>query len=272
MKNLFWLMKVYVVAGCFSIYGNIVETAHFSEICQYVGEETLVILDIDDTLLIPVQTLGTDVWFCHQLEQYKKLGDYPFALDKALAQWEAIRHLTQVKLVEEGTETFIQQLQNAHITVMGLTTQGLALATRTLNQLKSLDIDLSKTAPFNEDCYFMNQHGVLYRQGILFTSGTIKGKALFKLLDEIDYHPKHILFINDKMTHLQDVEKSALEHGVEFTGLRYAYSDQRVASFKPEIAKVQWNYSTLGHLLSDEEAEVLLGEFSLIEELGADIR
>lgn len=153
------------------------------------------ILDIDDTLLVPVQTLGTDVWFFHRLEYYKKLESYSFALDKALAEWEAIRHLTKVQIVEKGTEKLIEQLQNTNVVVMGLTTQGLAFATRTVNQLNSLDIDLSKTAPSDEENYFMNGQGVLYRHGILFTAGTVKGTALFKLLDKINYHPKHIVFL-----------------------------------------------------------------------------
>lgn len=214
----------------------------------------LVILDIDDTLLIPVQTLGTDVWFMERLKTHK-CQDPTTALDKTLAEWEAIRHLTHVKIVEEGTEETVADLQKRNIPVMGLTTQGLALATRTQVQLRTLNIDLTKTAPAKEDFYFINQHGVLYRDGILFTSGTPKGPALLKFLSLANLKPTHILFINDKLSHLQDVEASLVAANIPFTGLRYSFSDTRVKSYRPELAEYQRTHSTFNHILYDQEAE-----------------
>ena len=245
----------------------IFETAHFKEIENYLNPETLVLLDIDDTLLIPSQTLGSDVWFLYQVEQHKANGlNRTDAVEKALAEWEALRHLTKVKIVEEGTQAIINQMQQSKCVVMGLTTQGLALANRTKMQLKDLGIDLAKTCPSHDSFYFGNgspghtclQAGVLYREGILFTSGTKKGTALLKLLDCIHYRPKHILFINDKLTHLKDVETSVEEAGIEFTGLRYSYSDERVNSFNKEIAEIQWKHSRFDRILSDQEAQELL--------------
>lgn len=258
-------MKRFLLLICFSLAatchlsGEIIETKNFKEITNYIQPKTLILLDIDDTLLIPVQTLGTDVWFTSRLEHYLQIKkDYCEALDRALAEWEAVRHVTKVKIVEEGTDKIINDMQKNHIVVMGLTTQGLALATRTVMQLKSLSIDLSKTAPSPEDHYFINgSNGVLYRQGILFTSGTSKGEALIKFLNTINYYPKHVVFINDKRSHLQDVEKS-IPSNMSFVGLRYSYSDERVANFCQKIADLQWTHSTFDHLLSDEEASCLL--------------
>lgn len=252
MKKIF---SILLLAVGLPLFSQIIETEHFSSIVQYIEEDTLVLLDIDDTLLIPVQALGTDVWFCARLNQYKETLSPKEALDKTLAEWEAIRQLTKVKIVEEGTERIISDLQSKNIPVMGLTTQGLALATCTVNQLHTLDIDLTKTAPSNEDHYFINHHGNLYRHGILFTSGTPKGKALLKLLEAMQYFPKRIVFINDKATHLRDVEETVEANGYEFIGLRYSYSDGRVAEYNPEIAEIQWNHSTFDHILSDVEAE-----------------
>lgn len=235
----------------------LIETKHFSELCQYVTPGTLVLLDIDDTLLIPVQTLGNDAWFQYHLQQLKtECGEVGF--DRALGDWEAVRQLTQVKIVEEGTEKIVAELQKNHVIVMGLTTQGLALATCTVNQLNALNIDLMKTAPSREDHFFINQHGVLYRKGILFTSGTPKGPALVKLLDILQFRPEKIVFINDKASHLEDVETSMIALGIEFIGLRYSFGDDRVASFNRDIADIQWNNSTLNHILSDEEAGQIL--------------
>jgi hypothetical protein len=243
----------------FSLSAAIIETSHFKELPSYVTQETLVILDIDDTLLLPCQTLGNDAWFTYQLAKHKSEEmTSEQALDKTLAEWEAIRHITNMQLVEPETAQIVKELQDSNITVMGLTTQGLALATRTVSQLNNVEIDLTKTAPAKEDCYFINGHGVLFRKGILFTAGTAKGPALVTLLQKIGYKPQRIVFINDKETHLLDVSGSLEKEGVAFLGLRYNFSDERVKSFRKDIAEVQFAHSTFTHILSDAEAEALL--------------
>lgn len=249
-----------LIASYTTLTAVIIEIEHFGEIVNYVKPNTLIILDIDDTILIPTQTLGTDVWFLYRLKQYELSGlDHPQALEKALAEWEAIRHLTNVQLVEEGTDKVIEQLQSKEdVMIMGLTTQGLALATRTILQLQSLNVDLTKNSPCKEDCYFINKRGVLFRHGLLFTAATHKGAALIKFLDIVDFHPEHIIFINDKATHVHEMEESVVSRAIDFIGLRYAYSDQRVANFRKDIAEIQWLFSTFDHLLSDQEAEEIL--------------
>lgn len=255
MQNLLVLFLLPLLCCLSSLQGVIVETANFHEILNHIRPNTLVLLDIDDTLMIPEQTLGSDVWFMYQLKNYQQKYSSEQALDKTLAEWEAIRHLTKMKIVEEGTQEIVKKMQDQQVTVMCLTTQGLALATRTVNQLLALGIDPIVTAPSKEDHYFINGHGVLYRHGVLFTSGTPKGPALAKLLDILDITPEHVVFINDKQTHLRDVEVTLDCRQIPFTGLRYTYSDARVNQFNPEIAKIQWEHSTFGKILSDEEVE-----------------
>jgi uncharacterized protein DUF2608 len=234
--------------------GKIIEAPNFSEIEKYVDADTLVLLDIDETLLVPSQTLGTDVWFRHEFEKNKKAG-VSDPRDQTLALWEAIRHLTQVEVVEKGADRIVDKMQKQGIRIMGLTTQGLALATRTANQLQSLYFDLTKTAPSQEEIYFQNGREVLYRKGILFTNGSAKGSALLKFFELAKIRPKRVVFLNDKQCHLEDVEMPLEKVGIPFIGLRYGYSDARVERFRPEIADIQLRHSSFGRILSDTEAE-----------------
>lgn len=240
-----------------ALHAEIIETPHFSDITKYANEETLLLIDIDDTLLITKQMLGCDEWFKLRLDHHlEQMGEFRPALEKALAEWEGIRHYSEMEIVEEGTESVIEALQKGGFPMMGLTTQGLALATRTSQQLAKVGIDLKKSAPADKDVYLLQEgHGVLYRNGILFTSGTKKGESFVKLMDAIGADFKRVVFINDKDTHLADLEKSAEERGIEFIGLRYAYSDAKKAAFDPEIAQIQFEKSSFSHLLSDEEAK-----------------
>lgn len=257
-------MKKYLfcwLIACFSqSNAEIIETAHFHEIYSHLTPETLVIIDIDDTLLVPVQMLGCDEWYMYRLNKRQQEGmTRPEAVEKSLAEWQAVRYLTEMEIVEPGNEAIVNDLQRRGHCVMALTTQGLALATHTVLQLKEKGIDFSKNCPSQGDQFCaIKRHGVLYRQGVLFTSGTGKGEALFALCDTIGLSPQRLVFINDKATHLADIELVAAQRGVPFLGLRYAYSDKRKADFQVAIAEWQFSHSTFNHILNDDEAHAMM--------------
>ena len=126
-----------------SVQGKILETGRFHDIAKHMTPETLVLLDIDDTILVPAQMVGSDEWFNQRWKKHEEEGlTKSAALEKALAEWESIRHVSKMKPVEKETPTFIQDLQKKGHKVMGLTTQGLALATRTVQQLQEHQVDL----------------------------------------------------------------------------------------------------------------------------------
>ena len=54
MRKLFSLLFITTISLCF---GKIIETKNFSEIYDHIDKNTLIVLDIDDTLLIPTQNL-----------------------------------------------------------------------------------------------------------------------------------------------------------------------------------------------------------------------
>lgn len=240
----------------FPLFGKIIEVTHFDEIKEHLTSDTLIILDIDNTLITPIQEVGTDQWFCHRRDWYEIQGRTSSeALELALAEWEAIQNITQVKAVEAQTPEIVQNLQK-HFPVMGLSTRGLALATRTVYQLKDIGMDLSISAPSKEDVPLLNPQAILFRKGILFTSGTHKGKALLKLFEKLNFHPKRVVFINDKATNLREVEVACEERKIPFTGLRYGFLDDKVKAFRSDIARVQ--FENFKMILSDKEAKSLI--------------
>lgn len=278
MKLLHIFKSVYCIALLASqaLSAYIIEAPHFSDIKAYATPGTLIILDMDDTLLIPIQTLGSDVWFEYRLKQRKATGMAgDVALEKTLAEYEAIRHLSIMKTVESDTADIVNEMQDQGIAVIGLTTQGISLATRTKQQLQAVNIDLKRSCPDHEDYYFINplglstiysssptstighvndHRGVLLRGGILFTAGSNKGTALVTLLDHFGISWDRIVFINDKASHLREAEAAVERLGIPFIGLRYSYSDERVRNFRSDIAEVQFQHSTFKHILSDDEA------------------
>lgn len=242
-----------------SLSSVIYETMEMDELHSHLTPDTLIVFDIDNTLMEPVQELGTDQWFYNRIKHYENWGfSKDRALEKALRQWCAIQSITKVRVVEPGTAEIVQNLQKMGYSIMGLTTRGLGMCTLTIQQLGYLDIDLSVTAPTQDEIHFMNERGCLYRSGILFTAATHKGKAMQKLFNKMNYQPKRILFINDKRSHIEEFMETMLPKGVDFVGLRYGKTDERVKNFRQHIAEVQYNF--FGHILTDEQAERILHE------------
>ena len=207
----------------------------------------------------PVQQLGSDQWFYYY---YKKcleegLGNEE-ALYKSLRQWAAIQGFTQMQLVEPEVKDVINDLQAIKCVTMGMTTRDISLCLCTLDQLRVLGIDLHKTAPSKREYYLRNQGSILFRKGVLFTSGTHKGKALLKTLRKLGHNPKGIVFINDKRANIKPVEEECAVKGIKFTGLRYSYLDDKVANFNARIADVQ--HKNFGYILSDSQAEKVLSK------------
>lgn len=239
--------------------GEILEIHEMKQLLPYIEEGAFVVFDIDNTLIEPVQELGNDQWFRYRKKTYISSGcSKEEALEKTLREWSAIQNVTEVQLAEEGIDQIIEHLQIQNIPMIGLTTRGLGVSTLTVQQLKSVNIDLLTTAPTKEEFYFKNGRGVLFRGGILFTAATHKGEALKRFLEEAEFLPSKVIFVNDKYSHIVPVEEVCEELGIPFVGLRYGFLDQKVRNFREQVAKVQYYF--FGHILSDEAAERILNE------------
>lgn len=240
---------------------EIIEISNMDEIKPYIKSDTFILFDIDNTLVEPVQELGNDQWFyCLLKSHLNKEISFETALRKSLAKWQAIQLLTEVKIVEKGTDEIISNIQKQGILAIGLTTRGLELCTCTVNQLKSLNMDLSLTSPLKTNSLFDLKHPVLFYNGILFTNGTHKGKAFIEFLNYVQLKPSHVLFINDKATHLKEIEETCLQQNMAFTGLRYGYLDIKVNNFQEEIAEIQ--FQPFKNILNDEAAKRILHNFN----------
>lgn len=257
MKRLVCTSLLFILFINSFLQSEIYEIAHFEEIYKYLEPETLVVYDLDDTLISMNQHMGSDHWFYHQFDRYQKSGmSTRDALEKALNEWESVQHLSGCKAVEHVNPEVVAYTQ-AHYTVIGLTTRGLALASRTSQLLRESGYNLSVNPLTQDELHFMQENeGILFRKGILFTAGRHKGECLEKLLKAVGFTPKRVLFINDKKSHLLPVEEFCERVGIEFTGLRYGFVDKRRDAYNPEVGDLQWAH--FGTILSDVEAECLL--------------
>lgn len=254
LKFLLLFLLIFAVNG----HAKIVEIKKLEEIKPYINKDTLVIFDIDNTLIEPMQTLGSDQWFDREMIRAVAVKEgVAEAIVKVIDRWKQVRTLTRMQTVEKVTAAIIEKMQRDGLKVMALTTQGLDMSYFTLKQLKDLGINFIVSAPSKQEIFFLNEDkGVLFKDGVLFTEATDKGKALIKLLEAIHFSPKEVVFINDKKPPLLDVEDDCVEHNIQFLGVRYGYLDAKVASYNQAIADIE--LANFGKILSDDETKKIL--------------
>src|SRR5688572_8883105 len=92
-------------------WAEIREVKSMRETADEITSETLVIFDIDNTILEPLQSLGTDQWFSHEAKELEKQGlSKHDAHNQVIQPWAEIQKATKVKAVEKITPSYIAEL------------------------------------------------------------------------------------------------------------------------------------------------------------------
>ena len=234
------------------------EIQNIREILEYVDTDTLVFLDLDNTVLEAAQSLGTDQWFDHYLSQLTADGrSFDDAMDEAVKVYKQVHDMTAVKPCEPSTPRLISCLQRQGITVLGLTSRNPILTECTDRQLQSIAVQFSQNVEqeFSEE--FREKFIGHFEKGVIFVgfSGT-KGEVIESFFAHSGLHPKKVLFVDDKSHHVESVNKHLEGSELNFVGLRYGGTDHKRDDFDPQIANIQMQH--LQKILSDEDAQRLM--------------
>lgn len=236
------------------LLGKITESSSFSDILKYVENETLVVCDIDNTLIESTRQLGSNQWgeyLIHQLRSSGKSTLEALAIEGKI--WRKASPSITMQLVDPETARVIDDLQSRQIHVIGLTARHGNGSAITEEQLQSVRIDLTKNEIVKEKIQIPFRIPAIYENGILYCStSNTKSAVLTAFLAKTEYQPKRIVFIDDKLSHVQDLEETFKESPIEYIGIRFSGADARVKAFNPEIAEIQ--YEALPKIISDKEA------------------
>lgn len=220
MKNKLLLVFAWIA----TLHGEIRETARIGvildEVQNCLPEETLVICDIDNTLLKASQYLGSIEWSDH----VKALLEADGMSKKEAARienilWRNVQPHISVELVDPETTHIIKRLMEKGVFVLGLTARTPEEADYSLEQLHSLDIDLE--GPFVRDVQlFRLESNALYKNGVLFSTPlNKKSEVLLAFLKKNKLFPKRVVFIDDKFCHVQDVIHALEKRDISCLGL-----------------------------------------------------
>lgn len=216
---------------------SIIETMYVRDILSHIEPEemnprTLVMFDIDNTIIAPKTDLGSDQWFYAMVAHGLKRGlTEQQAVDEILPVYAQIINQTPFYPVEPDTTSVIKELQDKGVSVIALTARSLDLAHRTVEHLHDAEIHFTKTDPHECPIQYGSGKPALYIEGIIFSGNYPKGEVLLGWLNQIHYKPKKIIFIDDKLKNVKSVESAVHKRNIPFVGLRYGYLDERVKKF-----------------------------------------
>jgi hypothetical protein len=246
------IFSLFVMVSSF-LGAEIRECSSLNEVLQEVRQDTLFIFDLDNTLLRPCQTLGSDEWVEYSLKKKKEEGLPSDEVKRSVIEtWAAVQILTKMRLIEQDAPKVIEKLQEMGFPVMILTSRGEEVIRATRLQLLSAAIDMGKSPVCKTNFYLKEFPQVGFFDGVLYAFGRNKGEVLTSFLHQIGFKPKRILFVDDKKSCLDAVARVEQE-GIEFLGLRYNRADPIVRSFDALLADIELEHLQ-GSLLSDDEA------------------
>lgn len=152
---------------------------------------------------------------------------------------------TTEDFVEQDIKKIILNLQKRKIPTIALTKVGtekygyindpMTLRTSRLKE-KGIIFSFGK---LNERIIFGDDSG--YNSGIIFAGKQSKGETLKYFLENIAlWKPQHIIFIDDRVKHLESVNNICEKIGIKFTGFHYkAAVFDTDNDLSPEVARFQ---------------------------------
>lgn len=188
---------------------------------------TLLVFDLDDTLITMTQPLGSVGWWDWQAGLLKNGNDSSKLFTSDINQLIRIQNilfqLIKMEVTDENVLPFIHQTTKDGAIIMGLTARGKEHLSATLMQLtdnkftendkllfKQYSLNLATDKAPVAGNFFCPQfkREVIYQDGLMFLSGEDKGQALSCILSSTQQTIQTIIFVDDSVKNTQSVSKS----------------------------------------------------------------
>lgn len=202
----------------------IIKTNSFLSITQHTDEKTLLIVDIDNTLVNSQTYYGSVNW---EMDLYESLIKEGFSHKKAKTytqnHWYEAQKSVSLSPIEKGIQTFLKTylLKN---NLIAITARDRTVMDLTFKSLKNLDFHFSLVdTPLHCSLTTKTPIPAYLHYGILFCGDCPKSIALFYLIETLNLleMPKKIVMVDDTEHNLEDMHKKTQKHGINFIGLHY---------------------------------------------------
>jgi hypothetical protein len=231
---------IFLILITFSLeaFAKIIETADIEVIRQEtssLGSKDLVAFDVVNVLFSPTDKILRHI---HKKDYGTIINSLKTELgtEKADILKSIILTHTKQALVDEGMPALIKSLQKNNVKVVALTSSRTGsfgkipdLENLRLKTLKNLGIDFSDSFPkvaltLSDITGADRNHPPTFKGGVIFTSRMEKGLVLKSFLNKVNFIPKKIVFVDNKLRKIKSVEAYCKENGIKFTGIHYTKS------------------------------------------------
>jgi hypothetical protein len=220
------------------LQAKVIESSVYADILPYMDSQTLLVTDLDNTVIKPNQVIGSDQWGSSITARLKAAGvPEDLAIDAGVSMFAVVQMKTEVSLVEASTANVLRQAQQRGARLLGLTARPLYLINRTMSELQSVGF------PKNEHRSFDVVPGAKYRDGIIFIGPHLKKGEVLKqvLASNSDLkNIRRVVFIDDKVHHAEGVDAALAGSRYDVISIRYGAADAWVKSFDPVQADLEW--------------------------------
>lgn len=219
---------------------EVIEIKSIREILPHADEETVVIFDVDDTLLESKLQWGRTEWYRRHVNQFISSGmKTQEAHLHFYPTWIEVQKVCPIQTVERATRPVIEELQQRGVRVMAMTHRHVSIKDVTFGQFQKLGIDFTINCVHEGTLEIEAEHPTIYQDGALFVCDLNgKGEIFQKFLKTTGLKAKKILFINDNQFNVQDVEKALSVWEGEYIGFFYNRADRK--NFDAVIAETQF--------------------------------
>jgi hypothetical protein len=257
---MFLRIMCYLIAFFVPLIGDakIIETVTIENIVSLIDENTWLLVDLDNTIYEGKQALGHTEWFYDRAHGKMRNGmTLEEATRECYPEWIEVQKICPVKPVEAAFIPALMNLRQRNIVMMGLTHRQPSLAESTIRQLASLEWSFLDSAPLKKTFVVPSETPTIYTQGILFTGEyNKKGEIFVRFLSLINQKPKKVVFIDDRRSHVEEVEKALIEQNIEYIGVHYTAIEYVEKVYFPEIAEFQKKF--LNKIMSNDAAQLLM--------------
>lgn len=269
-KSIITLILISIAAKIHA--GGIIEIYSMREaqdILDRADERTLVLYDVDETLIAPTDKIHLPHYFkvdparSLKIEFEKRVGD------RIEYVWSKVLLQARRELIEPNIVRIIADFQARGVMTLGLTKMrsesfGIidSLAEYRFNQLYKLGIDFRLSYAHRiEFKQFVSQYGthpILYN-GIIMTGDLSKGPILRAFIDCLDCPPALVIIFDDALENCIDMYEAMCERGIECHAYHYRAAELVSGELDCAVAQFQLDYLYEHEVwLSEEEARAHL--------------
>lgn len=234
---------------------------------QFADENTLIVFDMDDTLIAPKENMFyllfrdtkdfdiSDIDFVKELlrktEEIASSKHDPNYFNKMTA---AVFSKTDFVPVEEATIEIVKKLQNRNVKVIALSSSNTgkffeieSMQRWRLSNLNQVGLDFSNSFNISEIVFkeIPPQFGLyppVYYKGILCAAGNPKGKILSEFLGHIRWKPRKIIFFDDAYSQSKSVEKEMKKLGLAVQSYLYRAAFKNKIKLNQKIVTLQFDH------------------------------